>query len=271
MHINHVKKALKEGKLQLGCAFAHLRSAEAATILGKAGFNWTYLDTEHGGFDLETLQDLCRAAINADLAPVVRVADVQYSLIARALDCGAMGVMLPRIESPEVLARAVSWSFFPPTGIRGYGLSAPHVRYEPLTIPQIVEHLNANTMVTFQIETKTAVDRREELLSVPGIDAVMVGPADLSISLGIPGEFENPKLVDAIEKVVASCLKHGVAPGIHMRSLSIAKFWKERGMTFISTGSETQFLFDKAEETVKAMREAPAFRAEASSGHERKI
>ncbi|HEX5432405.1 MAG TPA: aldolase/citrate lyase family protein [Bryobacteraceae bacterium] len=254
MHINRVKKALKEGKLQVGCSFAQLRSPEAATILGKAGFNWTYLDSEHGGFDLETLQDLCRAAIGAGLAPIVRVADVQYNLIARALDCGAMGILLPRIESPEVLARAVSWMFFPPVGVRGYGLTGSHLEYEPLTIPQILEHLNVNTMATFQIETKAAVDRREELLSVPGIDAVMVGPADLSISLGIPGEFENPKLVEAIEKVVESCRNHGVASGIHMRSVALARFWKERGMTFISTGNETQFLFEKAAETVEAMR-----------------
>ena len=135
------------------------------------------------------LQDLCRAAVNAGMMPIVRVADIQYALIARALDCGAMGILLPRIESPEVLARAVSWTFFPPLGVRGYGLGPPQVEYEPATIPQIMEHRNANTMVVLQIETKLALERREELLAVPGVDAVMVGPADLSISLGCAGEF----------------------------------------------------------------------------------
>jgi 2-keto-3-deoxy-L-rhamnonate aldolase RhmA len=254
MQTNPVKKALKEGKVQIGCSFSQLRSPEVATILGKAGFDWTYLDSEHGGFDLETLQDLCRAAVAAGMMPIVRIADVQYSLVARALDCGGMGILLPRIESPEALARAVSWAYFPPLGVRGYGLTAPHVNYEAATMPQIIENRNTNTIVAFQIETKVALERRDELLAVAGIDAVMVGPADLSISLGIPGEFEHPNLIEAVEQIRDSCLKHGVAPGIHMRALPNAKFWKERGMLFLSTGSETGFLFDKASESVKALR-----------------
>jgi 2-dehydro-3-deoxyglucarate aldolase/4-hydroxy-2-oxoheptanedioate aldolase len=254
MHINKVKQALKEGKLQLGCSFSQLRSPEVATILGKAGFDWTYLDAEHGGFDLETLQDLSRAALAAGMAPIVRVADVQYALIARSLDCGALGILLPRIETPEILARAVSWAYFPPVGVRGFGLTAPHTNYEPVTMTQIIENRNSNTLVAFQIETKLALERREELLSVPGVDAVMVGPADLSISLGVPGDFENPIVIDAVERIRDSCLTHGVAPGIHMRSLAIAKFWRDRGMKFLSTGSESGFLFDKASEAVKALR-----------------
>src|ERR1700689_4866595 len=149
MHINRVKKALKEGALQIGCSFSQLRAPEVATILGKAGFDWTYLDAEHGGFDLETLQDLCRAAIAAGMAPIVRIADVQYNLVARTLDCGAMGILLPRVESPEVLAKAASWCFFPPKGIRGYGFTQHNVDYEPLTIPQIIQHTNENTMLVF--------------------------------------------------------------------------------------------------------------------------
>jgi 2-dehydro-3-deoxyglucarate aldolase/4-hydroxy-2-oxoheptanedioate aldolase len=121
-------------------------------------------------------------------------------------------------------------------------------------MPQVIANRNANTMVVFQIETRLALERREELLAVPGIDAVMVGPADLSLSLGIPGEFENPALIEAIEQIRESCVKHGVAPGIHMRSPALSKFWRDRGMRFLSTGSEAGFLFDKAVETVKTLR-----------------
>jgi 2-dehydro-3-deoxyglucarate aldolase/4-hydroxy-2-oxoheptanedioate aldolase len=255
MHVNHVKRALKEGKLQLGCSFAQLRSTAVATILGKAGMDWCYLDAEHGPFDFETLQDLCRAAIAAGMAPIARIADIQYSLVARTLDCGAMGILLPRIESPEVLARAASWTLFPPQGIRGYGFSQHNVDYEPLTIPQIIQHSNENTMLVFQIETAAGFERRDELISVPGVDAVMTGPADLSISLGIPGEFENPKLIDAIDKIIATCNKHGVAPGIHMRPLHLAKFWRDRGMRFLSTGGDALFLYDQASEAVKTLRD----------------
>ena len=254
MHVNHVKHALKEGKLQLGCSFAQLRSPAVATILGKAGLDWCYLDAEHGPFDLETLQDLCRAASAAGMAPIARIADVQYHLIARTLDCGAQGILLPRIESPEVLEKAASWTYFPPKGVRGYGFTQHNVDYEPVSIPQVIQHNNDNIMLVFQIETQAALDRRDELISVPGVDAVMVGPADLSISLGIPGQFENPKLIDAIDKIIESCNKHGVAPGIHMRPLHLAKFWRDRGMRFLSTGGDALFLYDKASEAVKTLR-----------------
>jgi 2-keto-3-deoxy-L-rhamnonate aldolase RhmA len=254
MRINSVKASLKAGKLQIGCGFQQIRSVEVARILAAAGFDWTFLDGEHGGFGIETLQDLCRTSVMAGMCPIVRVADMQYSLVARALDCGAQGVIFPRVESPELLEKAVSWTKFPPVGVRGFGLAATHVEYERATIPHVLEHQNENTMVVLQIETKLAVDRRDELLAVPGIDAVLIGPVDLSISLGVPGEFEHPRMVEAMESVRDSCLKYGVAPGTQLRTLALAKFWKARGMIFLGSGSETGFLFDKASEVVAALR-----------------
>src|SRR6267142_6112997 len=119
-----VKAALAEGKLQLGTGFGQLRSPEIPRILAAAGFQWTFIDTEHGGFDLETVQDICRVSVMAGLCPIVRVGDLQYSLVARALDCGAQGIIFPRVESPELLERAVSGTRFPPAGMRGDGLTA---------------------------------------------------------------------------------------------------------------------------------------------------
>jgi 2-keto-3-deoxy-L-rhamnonate aldolase RhmA len=254
MRANTVKSSLKAGKLQIGCGFAQIRSVEVARILAAAGFDWTFLDGEHGGFGIETMQDLCRTSAVAGMSPIVRVADMQYALVARALDCGAQGVIFPRVESPELLEQAVSWTKFPPVGVRGFGLAATHVEYERATIPQVLAHQNENTMVVLQIETKLAVDRRDELLSIHGLDAVLIGPVDLSISLGVAGDFEHPRMVEAMEKVRDSCLEHGVAPGTQTRTLSLAKFWKERGMIFLGSGSETGFLFDKASETVAALR-----------------
>src|SRR5689334_24348958 len=164
MRTNTVKQALKEGKTQFGCNTSMLRSPEVPRILAAAGLDWSYLDSEHGGFDLETLQDLIRAANEAGLCPIVRVADLQYPLVARALDCGAQGVLFPRVESPELLERAISWTRFPPLGIRGYGLGPVNLDYQKADFPQVIEHMNANTMVVMQIETKRALDMREELL-----------------------------------------------------------------------------------------------------------
>ncbi len=254
MRINSVKSNLKAGKLQAGCGFGQIRSDEVARILAAAGFDWTFIDAEHGGFGIETLQDLCRASAAAGMSPIVRVADMQYALVARALDCGAQGVIFPRVESPDLLEKAVSWTRFPPLGIRGFGLSATHIGWERATIPQMIEHFNQNTLVVLQIETLLAVERRDELLSVPGIDVVMVGPVDLSISLGVPGNFEHPKMVEAMEKIRDSAIAHGVVPGTQTRTVSLAKFWKERGMLFLGSGSDTGFLFEKASEVASALK-----------------
>ncbi|HTM49274.1 MAG TPA: aldolase/citrate lyase family protein [Bryobacteraceae bacterium] len=248
MRKNPVKQALAEGKLQLGTGFGQLRSPEIPKILAAAGFHWAFLDTEHGGFDLETVQDICRVSVMVGLAPIVRVADLQYSLVARALDCGAQGIIFPRVESAELLERAISWTKFPPLGIRGYGLSGVNLDYEKVDFPQVIEHMNANTMVVMQIETRRALDMREELLSVPGIDAVMVGPADLSISLGVPGEFQHPTMVKAMEDIRDTCIRRGIAPGTQTRSAPQAKFWKDRGMRFLGCSNDTGMLFDRASE-----------------------
>lgn len=254
MRINTVKKALQEGKVQLGTNFGQIRSEEIARILAAAGFQWAFIDTEHGGFDIETVQNVCRASVLSGLSPIVRVASIDYALIARALDCGGQGVIFPRVESPELLEKAVSWTKFPPLGVRGYGLAAPQIEYERATMPEVIEHMNANTMVVLQIETKKALEARDELLSVPGIDAVMMGPADLSISLGVPGEFRHPKMVEAMEAVCESCRQHGVAPGTQTRTLDLGKFWRDRGMLFLGCSSETGMLFERASEITAALR-----------------
>ncbi len=253
MRPNLTKQALRAGSVQIGCGFGQFRSPEVARILKAAGFDWAFLDTEHGNFDLETIQDICRVSSLVGLTPVVRIADIQYSLVARALDCGAEGIVFPRVESVELLERAVSWMKFPPVGIRGCGLSGMHVNYEPMSIPQIIEYWNENSMVILQIETVRAFEMRDELLSVKGIDAVMVGPLDLSISLGVPGDFANPKLVDTVDRIRESCVEHGVFPGIQMRSLALAKSWRDRGMKFLGCNSESGMLMERASEIAKAL------------------
>ncbi|MBC8167170.1 MAG: aldolase [Bryobacteraceae bacterium] len=253
MRSNSVKQALKEGKIQLGCAFAQLRSPEIPRILKAAGFHWAFVDTEHGNFDLETVQDICRVSSLVGFCPIVRVPDLQYHLTARALDCGAEGIVFPRVESPELLERAVSWTKFPPVGVRGFGLTAMAVNYEQATMPQIAAHANENTMVVVQIETMRAVEACDELLSVPGIDAVLIGPADLSFSVGVPGEFQHPKMVDAMEKILESCNRHGIAPGTQTRTLQLARFWRERGMRFLGCSSETAMMLERAQEITAAL------------------
>ncbi len=250
---NLVKQALLAGQVQYGTNLGQLRTQDVLKILAQAGFHWAFIDAEHGGFDLETIQDLCRIAPSVNFTPIVRVADLQYSLIARSLDVGAQGIIFPRVEDVALLERAVSWTKFPPVGERGFGLGAFHFDHEQLTVPQMIDHVNANTLVVLQIETRRALEMREELLSVPGIDAVMIGPADLSISLGVPGEFQHPKVVVAMEAIRDTCIRRGIAPGTQTRSLPQAKFWRERGMRFLGCSSDTGMLFDRAKELIGAL------------------
>lgn len=253
MRENSVKRSLKEGKLQLGCGFGNFRSAEIPKLLAAAGFQWAFVDTEHGNFDLETVNDICRVANLVNLCPIVRVADFQYSLVARALDNGAGGIIFPRTENPKQLETAISWTIYPPQGIRGYGLAPNNADYEALTFSQMIDHYNANLMRVVQIESVRAVEALEEILSVPGFDTVMIGPADLSISLGVAGNMDHPKMIGTIETIRDACIRHGIIPGIHTRASSMAKYWKDRGMLFVGCSNDLAMLLDRASENVRAI------------------
>jgi 2-keto-3-deoxy-L-rhamnonate aldolase RhmA len=258
MKINRTKERLCGGGFAFGCSIQQCGSTEVARIYSAAGFDYAFIDMEHSALDLETVQALIRCCLDREITPIVRVAELLYSLVARLLDSGAQGIIFPRVESPELLAEALQWTKFPPAGVRGYGLSAPQIDYEPRKFDEIIRHMNENTLNVVQFETRAALDRAEELLSVPGLDVVMVGPADLSISLGVPGEFEHPVLIEAVEKLIAACNRHGVVPGIQCRTAPLAKLWIEKGMRFVGCGSEHSLLLQKATETVKELSAARA-------------
>ncbi len=206
---------------------------DSANLRKPAGFDYVFLDMEHTSFDLETMHDMIEASLTAGITPIVRPCELLYSLFARLLDSGAQGIIFPRVEDPRLLEEAMSWMRFPPAGKRGYGMNAPLIGYEARTFPEIIEHLNRNTMSVVQFETVTAMERADELLSVKGMDVAMVGPADLSIALGVPGELEHPKLIATVEKLIERCNHHGVVPGIQTRSVAMAKAWTARGMRFL--------------------------------------
>jgi 2-keto-3-deoxy-L-rhamnonate aldolase RhmA len=254
MKVNHTKRRLQQGEVVFGCSIQQFGAPEIARLLAAAGFDFVFLDGEHSPFDLETLHGLIRACLERDATPIVRVGELQYTLVARALDAGAQGIIFPRVESQALLAEAIRWTRFPPLGVRGYGLTPPQVDYEARSFAEIIEHINANTLVVAQFETRAALERREELLATPGLDVALVGPADLSLSLGVPGEFEHPKLVDAVLGLIESARRHGVAPGIQVRTPALAKKWTERGMRFVGCGSEHGLLLEKAREAAAELK-----------------
>ncbi|MGH9665179.1 MAG: HpcH/HpaI aldolase family protein [Bryobacteraceae bacterium] len=253
MRINHTRERLAAGETVFGCALQHYRSAEIPRAFAAAGFHYVFIDMEHSGFDFETVQDMIAAAASSSITPIVRVGELLYSLVARLLDVGAQGIIFPRVESPELLAEAVSWTRFPPLGKRGFGMMAPVLDYQPATFPAIMEHQNGNTTVVVQFESRLALERTDELLSVPGVDVAMIGPSDLSISLGVPGQADHPLLVDSVTQFIARCEAHGVVPGIHCRNAAQARFWTELGMRFVGSGGEHGLLLEKAKEVVASL------------------
>jgi 4-hydroxy-2-oxoheptanedioate aldolase len=254
MRTNHTLRRLKEGFPVFGCAVQQYRSAEIPRAFAAAGFDYVFIDAEHGGFGLETIQNMINSAVQSGITPIVRVSDLQYSLVARCLDLGAQGIIFPRVETPDLLSQAISWTRFPPLGRRGFGVMGPQLDYEVRSVEEIIEHLNSNTMVIAQFETRQAMDRMDDLLTVKGIDVAMVGPTDLSISLGVPGEFDHPRLVECITRFIDACYKHRVKPGIHCRDVIQARKWLERGMQLVGAGGEHGLLFQKASEAVTELR-----------------
>jgi 2-dehydro-3-deoxyglucarate aldolase/4-hydroxy-2-oxoheptanedioate aldolase len=132
------------------------------------------------------------------------------------------------------LAQAISWTKFPPLGVGGFGLQPTHLNYEKAAMPEIIAHMNEHVMVVLQIETVTALNRVDELLAVPGVDVVMVGPADLSVSLGVPGQFEHPSMIEAIGKIRDACNRNGIAPGIPKDYITHTQYWRDTGIKIIT-------------------------------------
>lgn len=258
MRTNRTLARLQEGKAAFGCGLQQYRSTEVPRAFAAAGFDYVFIDMEHGAFDLETVQDMIGASVAAGITPIVRVGELLYSLVSRLLDAGAQGIIFPRVECPRTLETALSWTKFPPAGVRGYGVMLPLVDYEPLSFPEIVAHLNATTMTVVQFETRTAIERADELLSVPGFEVAMVGPADLSVSLGVPGQFDSPVLVDAVLAFIEKCVKHGIVPGIQTRTVAMARQWAERGMRFVGAGGEHSLLLAAAREAVAELHKSQA-------------
>jgi len=254
MRPNLTRERLAKGETVYGCGLQVYRAPEIVRCFATAGFDYVFIDQEHGSFNLETVHDMIIASKTCGITPIVRVGELQYTLCARLLDQGAQGIILPRVEEPKALEEALSWFRFPPAGKRGFGINPTMIEYETRTMPEIIAHQNRETLAVAQMETVRAVEAADELLSLPGLDVIMVGPADLSVSLGVPGQFDHPKMIETVERIIAACDRHGVVPGIQTRGIAMAKAWAERGMRFVGVAAEHVFLLEKCKEALAALR-----------------
>ena len=254
MRTNSTRERLAKGDTVYGCGLQVYRAPEIVRCFATAGFDYVFIDQEHGSFNLETVHDMITASKTCGITPIVRVGELQYTLCARLLDQGAQGIILPRVDDPKELEEALSWFRFPPMGKRGFGINPTMIEYETRTMPEIIAHQNRETLAVVQVETVRAIECLDELLSLPGLDVIMIGPADLSIALGMPGQFDNPTFVATIDKVIDACNRHNVVPGIQTRGIAMAKMWADRGMRFVGVAAEHVFLLEKCKEALATLR-----------------
>ena len=250
---NTVKQALKRGEPVIGTMLSEVTSPGFVWMLANAGFDFVFIDMEHGAFTLPIVADMIKVARLAGIAPLVRVPDLAYHVIAPVLDHGAVGLMLPRVETREHAEQFVSFMKYPPVGVRGGTAGRGHTDYGGAAPRELVEHMNEHTLVILQIERKRAIENIDELLSVPGVDVALIGPFDLTISLG-EASGDAPAVDEAIGRVVDSARRHNVASGIHIGDPAAVLSWHARGMTMLTCNSDLGFFSAGAQSTVNALR-----------------
>lgn len=235
------KQRLADDGFQLG-TFVQIPSPEIVELHGLAGFDFVILDMEHGAFGFDELRHLIRAAEVRAVSPIVRVSEVSRGLISRVMDLGAAGVMVPQIETAEQLEAVVRAVKYPPLGGRGYCSGVRAAGF--VGRPGFTAAANQQTAVIPLIETPTAVDNLDSLLAVPGVDAVMIGPGDLSSAMGCPGDWLSPPVSTVLDDLVARITARGLPVGMHIKEPAHAPGWLRKGVKFFTYGMDAQVILN---------------------------
>jgi 4-hydroxy-2-oxoheptanedioate aldolase len=250
---NHVKEKLKAGKVAVGSWMSVLNPKVASTV-ASSGIDWVLFDTEHGPAGFETVDSLVRGVCGKEAVPLVRVVWNDINAIKQALDTGALGVVVPWVNSKEAAENAVSYCLYAPEGLRGCAPNRAATAWG-VGIDEYLAKVNDEILVVVQIETAESVRNIEEIVAVEGVDATLIGPADLSASMGHRGDYFHPEVVKAANRVLVACKEAGVAPGIafgrdadHLNSLI------QQGFRFVGVGSDIGFLSTGCKETLNKIK-----------------
>ncbi|MDX9957396.1 MAG: aldolase/citrate lyase family protein [Spirochaetia bacterium] len=236
---NNTKTSLLAGKTCYG-TFQSIASSTVSEILAHRGFDWILVDMEHGAMDLETAGDMLAAIDRGGPTPLVRVQWNDQAAIKRVLDAGALGVMIPMVNTEEEARMAVSYCKYAPAGVRGLG--AGRASLFGVRLAEYMGVANDQVMVMIQAEHKDAVRNIEAILAVPGIDVIFVGPYDLACSMGYGDQPGHPEVEAAIAAVLAAAQRAGVVPGIFSMDPQTARRRAAQGFRFIGFGIDSIFL-----------------------------
>lgn len=238
---SRVLENLRQGTPTLGIAL-HYPDPGIFEMVSLMGFQAIWLDLEHHGSSVETVGNLIRAARVGGTDVIARPGKGEFMRLGRLLELGASGIMYPRCDSAAEAAEVVKWSKFAPIGKRGFDGSGPDVPYLLTPMKEYLREANENTFIIIQIEEPHALDQVEEILSVPGVDMVMLGPADYSVLTGIPGEFGHPSIQAAIERVAQAAKKTGKNWAATCGSLEVAKNYFDRGCRLAFHGCDLVYV-----------------------------
>ena len=236
------RKALKQralaGDLVPGAMVFEFFTPGIAQILKHAGCEYLIYDMEHAGFSIESLKVQVAHCRGLGIAPMVRVPRGEYHFLARALDVGAQGVMVPMVNSAAEARAIAEATHYPPKGRRGAAFSFAHDDYEPGDPAAKMKAADARNLVIAQIETERGLEAVEEIAAVDGIDCLWLGHFDLTNFLGIPGEFDNPIYVAAVKRIVAAGRRHKKALGFMAADAAWARQYRRYGFNMIATGTD---------------------------------
>ena len=257
MLASSIKEKLARGEASIGSwmSMAHVSIAE---ILASAGYDWVVVETEHTAIDVSEVLRLMIAIESRGAVPLVRLAWNDPIQCKAVLDSGAAGVIVPMVNTKADAELAVRSAKYPPMGFRGIGLARAQGYGQDFD--RYVSRANADTLLVVQIEHIDAVNNIDDILSVPGIDATFIGPYDLSMSMGLPGQLTHPDVAAARDRVLKATLARGLAAGIHLvhpdRAAADLREYLSSGYRFIALGTDILFLGDSCRALQASARRA---------------
>ena len=252
---NIAKERLVAGELSIGMGVKAVRSVEIARIMKTAGYDWLFIDLEHGPTSVETAYQISVAALDAGIAPIVRVPRGELALATRCLDGGALGIVIPHVDTADEARAMVDAFRYQPLGHRSIAGGYPQFGFAPTPAAQVTKEMNDATLVIAMIETPRAVENAAEIAAVPGIDVLLMGTNDLCMEMGIPGQLDNERLVAAIQTVVDACKRHGKWAGLGgIYGKELLKRYIDMGMQMILAGNDLPLLVAAATEHASFVR-----------------